>query len=99
MSHSPSAVAAVTASASKVAVARIWPGVRTSTTTSETGPSVCVCRMKRPTSLSDVASSEASTAASPTSRFTGAGKSWRCRMASIEAPSVTTRPRTSSPST
>ena len=73
-STGPSAAAFSTASASNVAVARICPGVRTSTTTSETGPSVCVCRMKRPTSFSEVASSEASTAASATRRFTGPGK-------------------------
>lgn len=45
MSKRPPAVASSTALASKVAVARIWPGVRTSTTISDTGPSVCAASL------------------------------------------------------
>ena len=44
-----------------------------STTSMRTGPSVCVCRMKRPSILSAEPSSTASTTASPSSFATGAG--------------------------
>ena len=49
---SPAAMAAATRSASKRAQARTLPGAVKSTTSMLTGPSVCVCRMNRPSNLS-----------------------------------------------
>ena len=69
----PAAIAAATRSLSKRAQARTLPGVVKSTTSMRTGPSVCVCRMKRPSNLSDEPSSTASTMASPSSFATGSG--------------------------
>ena len=46
------AMAAATRSASKLAQARTVPGEAKSTTSMRTGPSLLVCRMKRPSNLS-----------------------------------------------
>src|ERR1700733_11724045 len=49
---SPAAMAAATRSASKRAQPRTLPGEVKSTTSMPTGPSLCVCRMNRPSNLS-----------------------------------------------
>ena len=69
----PAAIAAATCSLSKRAQARTLPGVRKSTTSMRTGPSVWVCRMNRPSNFSAEPSSTVSTIASPRSLATGAG--------------------------
>ena len=67
------AIAAATRSASKRAQARTVPGVVKSTTSMRTGPSLWVCRMKRPSNLSAEPSMTVSTIASPRSLATGNG--------------------------
>ncbi len=69
----PAAIASATAFLSKRAQARTLPGVVKSTTSMRTGPSVWVCRMKRPSILSAEPSMTVSTTASPTSLATGGG--------------------------
>jgi hypothetical protein len=64
---------AATRSLSSRAQARTLPGVVKSTTSIGTGPSVLVCRMKRPSNLSAVPSMTPSTIASPSSFATGCG--------------------------
>ena len=72
-SASPAAIAAATRSASKRAQARTLPGVVKSTTSMRTGPSLWVCRMKRPSNFSAEPSMTVSTIASPRSLATGSG--------------------------
>src|SRR3982074_3157722 len=50
-SVAPAAIAAATRFLSKRAQARTLSGVMKSTTSMRTGPSVCVCRMKRPSNF------------------------------------------------
>ena len=66
-------MAPATRALSKRAQARTWPGLRKSTTSMRTGPSVWVCRMKRPSIFSAEPSSTVSAMASPSSLATGGG--------------------------
>ena len=69
----PAAIAAATRSLSKRAQARTLPGVVKSTTSMRTGPSVWVCKMKRPSIFKAEPSMTVSTSASPKSLATGCG--------------------------
>ena len=69
----PEAIAAATRSLSKRAQARTLPGAVKSTTSMRTGPSVWVCKMKRPSIFKAEPSMTVSTTASPSSLATGAG--------------------------
>src|SRR4051812_21148905 len=64
-----------------------------------TGPSVLVCRMKRPSNFRTEPSSTVSTIASPSSFATGVGYACRRRISSTAGPRRTTRPRRSSAAT
>ena len=58
---------------SKRASARRFEGASKSTSSMLTGPSLCVCNWKRPSSFSEEPSSTASAAASATSAVDGGG--------------------------
>ncbi len=72
-SASPASIAAATARLVEARAGAHLPGVVKSTTSMRTGPSVWVCRMKRPSIFSAEPSSTVSTTASPSSLATGAG--------------------------